>query len=98
MGALHGLDIAWGKGFLRVYMEIVSEMVVRWLRSDGVPRLSLANLIERCKRLLSRQWEVKIMHAFRECNRVADVLATEALGFQRGLHMVKVIPVQGTTG
>lgn len=77
--ALHGLDIAWRQGFRRVHMEIDSELVVRWLRTGDAPRLSLTNLIARCKQLLSGQWEIRVSHVYREANKVADLLAAEAL-------------------
>lgn len=83
-GALHDLSIAWDKGYRKVCLEMYSKMVVRWLKSDGMPRLSLANLIEQCQMCLKRQCDVQSVHAFRECNQFVDSLASEALNLPRG--------------
>lgn len=34
--------------------------VVRWLKSDDVPKLSLGNLIDQGRRRLNSQWEVHV--------------------------------------
>lgn len=63
---MHGLDIAWKNGYRRVILELDSQLVVGWLRSSGMPRLSLVNLVDRCMALLSKPWEVKIEQVYRE--------------------------------
>lgn len=60
-------------------LEVDSEMVVQWLESSEVPRLSLGNLVQQSRRLVYSPWEIKVVHVFREGNRVVDVLASEAL-------------------
>lgn len=61
--------------------------MVRWLQHGDVKRLSLGNLVKRCCGLLRCHFKVQVVHVFKECNRVADILANEALSLSRGLHL-----------
>lgn len=67
-------------------------MVLRWLKSGDVPKLSLRNLVERCRKLLNSQWEVQVSHVFHECNRVADLFASATLSLDRGFYVMDEPP------
>lgn len=55
-------------------------------------RLSLANMFEQCQVLVSRKWEARVVHIYKECNRVANCLESKGLKLARGLHGLEAPP------
>ena len=49
-------------------------------------------IIRDIKRLLDRQWQVKIKHIYREANRAADFLASYVQHFNFGCHHLDAPP------
>lgn len=47
----------------------------------------VSNIVEKCKKLIRKFGEVKASHIFREQNKVADILANNALDYDRGSHI-----------
>lgn len=43
------------------------------------------NIINECKKLINRDWDIKIVHVFRETNVVANWMSKKALDRTRGL-------------
>ena len=80
---LQGVRLAWARGFRRVMLEVDSKLVVGWLLAHKEPRLSLVNLTQACKKELEKNWEIHIVHAYRECNRAAHLLASATLHHDR---------------
>lgn len=49
-------------------------------------------IIDRCKELMRRDWEVRITHVFREQNYVADLMAHKAWKHDRELYVFRQAP------
>ncbi|KAK8630332.1 hypothetical protein V6N13_079130 [Hibiscus sabdariffa] len=79
--AVHeGLVQAWVLGLKRVVVEVDSTLVLRLL-SQRSCRESSMTIVQHIFSLLSRDWSIKFVHAYRESNAVADSLAKSvALG------------------
>lgn len=61
--------------------------------TKGCPRSHpYAPMVLRIKDLCARSWEVRISHAWREGNRVADYLANLAHSMELGLHVLRHHP------
>lgn len=48
------------------------------------------NLIQNCREMLKRDWEVSTNHIFREQNKVTDVLAKSAASNDRLVRIFKI--------
>ncbi|KAL4354865.1 hypothetical protein GQ457_06G014830 [Hibiscus cannabinus] len=73
--AVHeGLVQAWVLGLKRVMVEVDSASVLRLL-SQRSCRESSMTIVQHIYSLLSRDWSIKFVHAYRESNAVADSLA-----------------------
>lgn len=73
-----------------------SRTVISHLASDGRRHdqgLTMSNILEECKKLMSRPWEVKCIHIFREQIGLADGMAKAALQQGRGLRVFDRPPV-----
>ncbi|KAL6555157.1 hypothetical protein OROGR_006415 [Orobanche gracilis] len=89
LALLHGLKIAWSKGYRRIVCETDCVELVRAVTETDSERF--IETIKEIKLLLRREWETSISWIPRESNRAADWLA------KKGLHLlnsgVKVIDV-----
>ncbi|CAA7047247.1 unnamed protein product [Microthlaspi erraticum] len=82
----------WEQRVPRLIIEVDSEIVVKILHSginDSHPLSFLARL---CYDFFSRDWIVRIMHTYREANRVADELADYAFSLSLGFHLFTSSP------
>ncbi|KAG7573124.1 Ribonuclease H domain [Arabidopsis suecica] len=86
-GAYYGLLIAWDKGFRRVELDLDSELVVGFLKSEMSNAHPLAFLVRLCHGFFTRDWLVRINHVYREANRLADGLANYAFTLPLDLHL-----------
>lgn len=91
-GVVDCMEMAWNYGARRVIMEGDSNMVVKILNGANQSFMDKSNLIHKCRGLMSRNWEVKVVHAFREQNVVADGLAKYARLCNRGLAILDTSP------
>ena len=73
-------------------LEIDSKAVCHALLGGNCQVLSAANLLFKCKKLLSRGWEVSVLHVCREANRIADYLASLSLQQDYGFKVFEVSP------
>ena len=93
LAVLRGLMVAWGGGHRKVQVEVDSEVVVRLLEGDPPSSSPYIHLIRKCMALISRSdWEVKIMHCFREANRAADLLANFGVTLQEKFVLLEAVP------
>ena len=71
-----GLTLAWDMGFKFIQLELDSITVVHWLTGMCVTYLPhMIPLICDCRNLMDREWEIQVLHIYREANDCADVLA-----------------------
>lgn len=77
-GIYQGLQVAWNKGYRRIIIESDCALAVESLTRDKNMNGLARNIIDSCKSLMKRSWEVRVYHVPREHNRVADALAKMA--------------------
>ena len=83
-----GLKLAWDMGFKFIHLELDSMTVLNWLieKTANFPT-NIMPLILDCRNLLDRDWEVRVLHVYRETNACADALA------KRGTHQHHALSV-----
>ena len=74
-----GLQLVWDKGFRKVVLESDSRVVVGLINGESVRVDRNYNILMQIKNMLGRDWEVVIVHVYREANCVADWLANFGL-------------------
>lgn len=72
------LKWAWDKSWRKIVINSDSKKSIEWINGDYPLQGRLRHLIRDCKRLIAKDWEVRICHVYREQNEVADCLAREA--------------------
>lgn len=70
-----GLNQAWEKGYRRVELETDCAKAVKLVNDSEDYEGTARNLVELCRNLKKRRWDVKINYIPREQNRVADAFA-----------------------
>ncbi|CAI0385208.1 unnamed protein product [Linum tenue] len=89
-GAVEGLERAWRKGYRKIELNMDSMTAISIMNSwkDDNHRHGL--LAAKVGNLISREWEVKISHVFREQNKAADFLASRGHSLHFGIHHISV--------
>ena len=86
------LHLAWERRVPKVVIESDSAVAVN-LIIDGCPVLHpYDSLVLQIREWRQKNWEVIILHIYREANRVADCLANLAHSFLVGVHVLDVPP------
>ncbi|XP_061350094.1 uncharacterized protein LOC133295304 [Gastrolobium bilobum] len=78
---LVGLELAWGRGFRQVWLEGDSLSAQQLITNGCHHDYPAANLVNRIRNLMQRDWQIYMSHIHREGNRVADFLASYSYGF-----------------
>lgn len=91
-GVYYGLYIAWERGVPRLEVEVDSEIVVSFLKTGICDTHPLSFLVRLCHGFLSKDWIVRIVHVYREANRLADGLANHAFTLPLGFHSFESVP------
>ncbi|CAI0390148.1 unnamed protein product, partial [Linum tenue] len=86
VGAITGLEMAWTSGYRKVSLRLDSTTAITILIARDNRSNICYNLTRRFRELMQRNWEVKISHSYRECNKAADYLANKAQSFTLGTH------------
>ncbi|CAN1166059.1 Putative ribonuclease H protein At1g65750 [Linum perenne] len=88
-GALEGIRRAWDAGYRRLEVQIDSQAVVALL-SVTSSRITHSHALEvlEFQEWMTRDWEVKISHVYREANHAADHIASRGHSVSRGSHLV----------
>lgn len=86
--------MTWESGYKKMVLGINSEIVVKWLHSIGTSYSSSSNLVAKCKKLLAKEWEIRVHHIYREQNRAADFLSSAALDYDSGWITIEVPPAR----
>ncbi|CAN1157085.1 Putative ribonuclease H protein At1g65750 [Linum perenne] len=87
-GAIQGLRLAWEIGVRRVVLQVDSMTVVQLLDSPGDPMHQHAMEVRDIRELISRDWEVRVRHVYREANHAADHLASTGFTYPLGIHSI----------
>ena len=75
-GILEGLNLVWKAGYKKVIVESDSQTAVDLLTSDNYSLHPLFGIIHACISLIKKDWCCVIQFVYRECNKVADCLAS----------------------
>ncbi|CAN1819071.1 Putative ribonuclease H protein At1g65750, partial [Linum perenne] len=85
-GAVKGLERAWELGVRELTVQLDSICAVRLLSDLANTDHQHACIVERFRALMSRSWRVRVIHIYRECNFLADYLASKGHEAPLGLH------------
>lgn len=85
-GVYHGLNEAWNRGYRQVILQVDNKSVVYAISGNSHHPCANSDLITSIIELRDRDWDVKIVHVFRESNSVADALANWA--FSSSEHII----------
>ena len=73
--ARQGLALTWDMGFKYIQLELDSSVVIMWLTKENVTYPSnMLHLLCDCRNLMERDWEVQVLHVYREANVCTDAL------------------------
>ncbi|KAL6579508.1 hypothetical protein OROMI_009724 [Orobanche minor] len=75
MAIRQGLELAGRKRLSKVVIESDSEVIIKLIMSRNTSDHPLHNLLEDCRALMRRPWELELKHTKRGGNRCADFLA-----------------------
>ncbi|XP_004301685.1 PREDICTED: putative ribonuclease H protein At1g65750-like [Fragaria vesca subsp. vesca] len=81
-GLLKGMEMAWQHGCNSLEVEVDSLVAVKLVLSVIDHLHPLYSLIANCQEFLSRNWNVSLIHVYRESNSVADLLASIGHGYE----------------
>ncbi|CAN1310046.1 Putative ribonuclease H protein At1g65750 [Linum perenne] len=74
-----GLRIAWDHELRKVELQLDSTTSINLIEADNKPRHQHAMEVLDLRELLHHEWEVRLMHVYKEGNHDADFLA--GIGF-----------------
>ncbi|CAN1136491.1 Putative ribonuclease H protein At1g65750 [Linum perenne] len=83
-GAIEGMMTAWDMGIRRLEVQLDSTAAIIILMQGNTGHQQ-SNLVTRFQRLRERDWETKIIHAYREANHLANCLAGKGHNLPTGV-------------
>lgn len=86
------LTLAWDKGFSRVMVKSDSRVVVLLINNGCGPFHPYASIVNQIRNWMSKSWEIRCIHTWREANQVANCLANFARDLGLGTHVWEVPP------
>ncbi|CAN1828517.1 Putative ribonuclease H protein At1g65750 [Linum perenne] len=87
---VEGTTMAWDLGIRKLAIQTDSIAAVRILQDRSRQDHQHANLARRFQELVGWDWEVSLIHVYRESNFLADSLAAMAHSLPFGTHLVEV--------
>jgi ribonuclease HI len=93
-GVLEGLQYARRLRFMAVELNIDSVTVVQVIKTGKLSSPIGLPLVKQIRRYLELDWEVMIVHAYRESNNCADVLANIGCTLDREIIFYDFCPPQ----
>ncbi|CAL1354334.1 unnamed protein product [Linum trigynum] len=93
-GIYHGLGVAWQSGGRTIIVESDSKLALQLIEKRADPLHPHATLLAAIRRRLAQDWVVRLVHTYREGNRVADWLSKHSLVYPYGMHEL-TSPPQG---
>ncbi|KAF7812935.1 ribonuclease H [Senna tora] len=95
-GIHHGLNLAWNMGWKRIIMESDSLVAVKKIRESQQCDANESPILDSIRRLLRREWVVKMNYIPRASNSCADKLAKHGLSFDVGICILDCPPLSLT--
>jgi ribonuclease HI len=93
-GVFEGLQYARHLGFAAVELNTDSVTVAQAISTGNLNSPVGASLLRNIRRLLALDWEVKVVHAYRESNQCADALATIGCSLNKEIIFYNVCPIE----
>ncbi|GAU36544.1 hypothetical protein TSUD_277500 [Trifolium subterraneum] len=81
-GLFHGLRIARSQGIGKLIVQSDSVVIVKSLQTGSEGSATGWMLFKKIKQLLTLNWEVRIIHVYREANSCADIMAGQGCSLQ----------------
>ncbi|CAN0929350.1 Putative ribonuclease H protein At1g65750, partial [Linum grandiflorum] len=91
-GAVDNLELAWQLGIRNVALQLDSICATQLLRGTGNEDHQHAALLGRFRELRDRDWQLKIVHIYREANSATDYLAHMGHSATYGIHFLTSDP------
>lgn len=89
----YGIDCAWRIGIRKLIVQIDSLSGILALKSMEPYGGVCVHIINHCRTLLNKQeWEVVLVHCYREGNRAADWLANKGVGQANKVDVIEDPP------
>ncbi|XP_019157572.1 PREDICTED: uncharacterized protein LOC109154167 [Ipomoea nil] len=92
LAIFHGLEWAWKRGLRRLEVQCDSEDAINWIRGVTTTNDPMLNYVDKCKRLLTKQWDVRLLHVLREKNMAADAMTKEARAYMGTFGDIQIPP------
>ena len=89
---LTALDLAWTGGIKKLWLEADSRVAIQFTKERVTNDHPLSTNVMQIRDYFQRDWHIKVTHAYRESNKVADFLAGHAHLLQIGLHVLQYPP------
>ncbi|CAL1414425.1 unnamed protein product [Linum trigynum] len=93
-GVLQGLEFAWKKGSRFLVLETDSQLALQLIEQRRDEVHPYATILGAIRRLLSQDWMVRLVHTYREGNRVADWLSKHSLVYPFGMYELEAPPLE----
>ncbi|CAI0558204.1 unnamed protein product [Linum tenue] len=87
-GIVQGMRLAWEQGYRKVMVQTDSQIAIYLIR-EAADRHPHFLLVQEARRLLACDWQVQLIHVFREGNVVVDYLALVGHSLPFGFHFIE---------
>ncbi|CAN1161396.1 Putative ribonuclease H protein At1g65750, partial [Linum perenne] len=87
-----GLQLAWDLGVKKVILELDSQAAVHSINGQLPLDSRHGPIIHHIQQMRDRDWQVRVLHAYRETNQVADHLAHLGHSVSYGTHIIDPCP------
>ncbi|KAF7826851.1 ribonuclease H [Senna tora] len=92
-GIVCGLNLAWDLGFQKVVLENDCLRIIKQINNVNNLAQQMHSTIPAIRSMISRDWDVKLVHCYKNVNACADILAKFSLNNSGGLNMLDAPPV-----
>lgn len=92
LAIFQGIKLALDNGYNQIIIESDSKEAVDYLRRGIITSCAFSTLLSDIFRLMSVMEDIKIVHVYREANKVADALAKWGLNQETPTHYFDVVP------
>ncbi|CAL1377203.1 unnamed protein product [Linum trigynum] len=87
-GIVKGLQVAWNEGLRCIIVQTDSQTAIKLIK-EAENRHPHFLLVQEARRLLALDWQVQLLHVYREGNFVTDYLASAGHKVQQGIHFLE---------
>ncbi|CAN1837252.1 Putative ribonuclease H protein At1g65750 [Linum perenne] len=87
-----GLQLAWERGFKNVILELDSLAAVHSITGQSPLDSRHGPIIHHIQEMWDKDWQVRVVHSYRESNHVADRLAHLGHSVSFGTHFFDTCP------